>query len=107
MNLVEWAQSLKLAGDRLEYAGQAIDNVHMGADCPEDIDEYCEKCLPKIIAAGQRYEELPKFVRVSMKIFHPFKTFWAAGEFEFCAGIWAAYQLGLARGRGSVVEAES
>jgi hypothetical protein len=72
--------------------------------CPEDIYKYCEKCLPKIIATGQRYEELPKFVRVLMKISHPFKTYWATVEFEFSAVIWAVYQTGLARGRGDVVE---
>lgn len=100
MSLVEWAKQLQLTGDRLQYASDAIDNVHMGAECPEDIDEYCEKCLPKIIAAGERYQEYPKFMRTSMRIFHPFKTYYAIAEFEFCRGIWSAYQVGLARGRG-------
>jgi hypothetical protein len=98
VSLVEFAQNLKLAGDRFKYASEAVENVHMG-ECPEDIDEYCAKCLPKIIAVGERYEELPKFLRIYMKIFHPFKTFWAIGEFEFCQGVLAAYELGLARGR--------
>lgn len=102
MSLSGLAQNLKLAGERFDYAGQAIENVHMDVECPKDIDEYCEKCLPKIVAMGQRYEELPRFVRILVRTRYPFRTYYAIAEFEFCRGILAAYELGLARGRDRI-----
>lgn len=69
MSVASSLNEVQVKLSRVEYAIQAVENVHDGEECPDE--DYCDRCREKMSAVVARLEELPRFVTVLLWIFAP------------------------------------